>query len=166
MKKGIILTLLSFALIVNVALARQSLVDSILYEGLIVSPEIDASGVRAQLGNPLNTTISEVKNKYSVGNDQVETLSYKDLSVVVYTFNHPEHGWSKVVKVVLSGNSYRAPIEVGFTKEHVVDLVGSKSTSSTEDTWHYYPSDDEPHLQLIVKFTGNTVSEVIWSHMP
>ena len=166
MKKEILLALLFLALIANVALADQGLVDTILLEGLVVSPDIDVSGVIKQLGRPLNTTVSEVKNKYSENNDQIETLFYKDLRVVVYTFNHPEYGWSKVAQVVVSGNSYGVPIEIGLIKARVVELVGAKNTSSTEDSWYYYPSEEEPHLQLIIKFNDNTVSEVIWSHMP
>ena len=166
MKKGIHFTLLVFVVIANAALAGQNLVDSILHEGLVVPPDIDASGVITQLGKPLNSTINVVKNKYSENNDQIETLYYKDLRVVVYTFNHSEHGWSRVTQVVVSGNSYGAPIEIGLTKTRVVELMGAKSTSSTENTWYYFPSEEEPHLQLIIQFNGNTVSEVIWSHMP
>lgn len=166
MTKGIFLALLLISLCDNSACAGQSDVDKILEQGLIVSPDLDASGVKNKLGDPLNTTVRNVINKYSEKNDHIETLIYKDAKIIIYTFNHPEHGWSKVAQVVVSGNTYDIPVKIGMPKSSVIELLGQSNVPGKEAIWYYFPSDTEPHLQLIIKFNDSKVSEVTWSHMP
>lgn len=165
MKKWTLISLFFFTLSANAELLGQSLVDTILQDGLVVSPNSDAASVKTKLGKPLQTSTKEIKNKYSARNDKIEALYYKDLKIYVYTLNNPEYQWSKVSQVVVSSNLYNIPIRIGLTKPDVVELLGD-SAIIKESSWFYFPSKKEPHLQLIIKFNGNRVSEVIWSHMP
>jgi hypothetical protein len=149
----------------------QARVDKLLAEAFVVSPNDDEQEVIKKLGAPKKRNVTAVNNKYSNFNDQQIEIFYPGLSILIYTFSDPKHGWSKVSRIDVSQNKwpFKYNLKIGMEKELIKKSLGSPhQTSEVEGVlnWFYFPSDEEPHLQLICTIRGGKLSKLIWSNMP
>lgn len=147
----------------------QTLVDNVLSNGIVVSPEADEARVRAALGTPNRSESKEVLNQYSGKSDRAVFLFYEGLSILVFTFTDPQHGWSKVSQVRVWNPKWQLPggLKIGMQASAVAQRFGKPHISENSGrTWVYFPSNEESHLQLRVEFMDEVLKEVVWSYLP
>jgi len=144
------------------------IVDEILFNGIVVKPSSDVKGVIEQLGQPLKKITKSIQNKITGIYDEITYLFYDEAEIWIYTTKGLEKNWSKVSEVVITGNKYTLPnnLKIGLNEEEVTNILGNASMTQNSTTWYYFPSDDEPHLQLILEFQNRILKEFRWSCMP
>jgi len=147
--------------------SSKSYVDNILSNGIIVSPDSNTNDILKKLGKPTEIQIKTVDNLYSEIDDELSSITYKGLSLLVYTTKSLENNWSKVSKVSVKSNKYMLPynIKIGANKSDLIKVLG-KPHQVDGNYWYYFSSDNEPHLQLILIVSNNELQEFIWSYMP
>jgi len=147
--------------------SSKSIVDNILSNGVIVNPDSNTNDILNKLGKPTEIQTKAVDNLYSDIDDELSSITYMGLSLLVYTTKSLENNWSKVSKVSVKGNNYLLPynIKIGTNKSDLINILG-KPHQINDNYWYYYSSDNEPHLQLILIINNNKLQEFIWSYMP
>jgi hypothetical protein len=173
-----LISVLSFCLLVtaNVIGAEiidfQEKIDSITLNGIVVSPSQNKSEIIQSIGSPISREeVKDVKNKYYEFNDKVTLLKYDNLLISIYSFRHPENGWEKVAQIVVGSSKWNLPygIEIGQNESQIKQTLGmphQEAESGGETRWYYFPSDGEPHLQIILTFKAGKLHEFTWSHWP
>ena len=70
-----------------------------------------------------------------------------------------KRNWSKVSRVIVSGSKYVLPhnLEIGLSEKKVEKILGVSSNKTGEKRWEYFPSEPEPHLQLILDFESGAL---------
>jgi hypothetical protein len=147
---------------------KTEIIDDILFNGLLVNPDLNVKGVINELGDPLRTETKLMPNTYTGIDDEITFLYYEDLEVWVFTTKGLKKNWSKVSKVIVSGEKYALPhnLIIGLREKEVEKILGVSSIKTGKKRWYYFPSEPEPHLQLILDFDGGALIKLTWSYMP
>lgn len=149
----------------------QRRIDDLPWNGVIVSPKGSEKEVLAQLGSPTKKETRPVHNAYFDFEDLLIFYEYPGLTIVFYQFAHPNQGWTKLVKVHVKSDRWplKDGLKVGLRRDLVADILGPFHESSQADGklyWFYFPTDEEPHLQIICVFEEGVLTELVWSHTP
>jgi len=149
----------------------QRRIDDLTINGVIVSPKASEKEVLNQLGRPAKKEMKAVRNPYQDFDDRLIFYKYPGLTVVFYQFSHPNRGWTKLAQVCVTSDRWplKEGLKVGIRSDAVANILGPSHESSQVDGklhWFYFPSDEEPHLQIICVFEGGVLTEFVWSHMP
>jgi hypothetical protein len=144
----------------------QKKVDDFIQEGpeflgrIIVSPKNDVIG---KLGEPLNMTRKEVKNRHDDVMDTVYELVYEGLYLEIYEVTLDNRSF--VYHIVVTGKKYKPKwgLGVGTTKSQVKAALGNPDETNM-DEWSYVASDVFPH-SVIFYFEKDRVQKIEWLYI-